>query len=392
MSFLLRIITYIKKEAVFLENIDSYYFALFSKKDYCIDALSCTVKHFGVYYSVLILFLVSFVIIIIVWCILFKYKWSMSGMLIIFSAFFYMNTKYAFLDKNVYSLLIITASIYLILENRYLSSIILNLICVFYVWDGFVVMILLTVILAILFNRKRRLYYIIIFILSIPISVNVCLKLIPTMFIIKQTMPIFIIGILPEFYLFICILIISFYIRNLLTIPEKKILYLSFLTLILTVIMYRIHIFMIIPIFLLVGIITNYLNMKNRLILLVLFIVSILITIPGFLSPTIDNITLQEAINYTNTQNTSCLISDWGYGHIYQYYTDKDVYFKGHPFIEKQIYSFNNPENCSIIYKTGDIKYIHAVSKIEKPFIIESLDTIDFYDKLRNITYYVIIK
>lgn len=76
---------------------------------------------------------------------------------------------------------------------------------------------------------------------------------------------------------------------------------------------------------------------------------------------------IEDAMTEINIQNTNCLISDWGYGNIYAYYTNKTVYFHGHGFNdtifkEKEYFIDGKNNTCSMIWKTSDIGYIRAMS------------------------------
>jgi len=68
---------------------------------------------------------------------------------------------------------------------------------------------------------------------------------------------------------------------------------------------------------------------------------------------------LRMSIGSANSYPCDCIITDWGIGHIVDYYSDKNVVLKGHPnnlkrFTDAVVYG--NTE-CCIIYNE-DMKYL----------------------------------
>jgi len=75
---------------------------------------------------------------------------------------------------------------------------------------------------------------------------------------------------------------------------------------------------------------------------------------------------LMAAIRYANETTSDCLINDWGYGHIYQYYMPKYIQFKGHPgnfsIVSRYLKdpgNFTMPGlgHCTGLFKDSDLIY-----------------------------------
>ena len=67
----------------------------------------------------------------------------------------------------------------------------------------------------------------------------------------------------------------------------------------------------------------------------------------------------EDVMTILNEQNTTCIISDWGKGHVLDYMTNKTVYYKAHPHTNKLIdiveYFVGGKEtDCSLLWEKKD--------------------------------------
>ena len=80
---------------------------------------------------------------------------------------------------------------------------------------------------------------------------------------------------------------------------------------------------------------------------------------------------LIEAVNYADSTaelyGYDCIVSNWGYGHIYQYLSNKTVLYRGHPTDIGGMFDYlvyGNKTDCVLIYTDEDIKYLMYVSDV----------------------------
>lgn len=96
-----------------------------------------------------------------------------------------------------------------------------------------------------------------------------------------------------------------------------------------------------------------------------LFIVCIALSYPFYVREPILNSAMREAVGYADSQATTCLISDWGKGHIYTYLSNKTVLYKGHnTYYDAQMAYMIDCQltGCSIIYDEDDLEQMEAYS------------------------------
>jgi hypothetical protein len=184
---------------------------------------------------------------------------------------------------------------------------------------------------------------------------------------ITETMSIFSMQFFFENVIIAFLIVMGYCFRNKI---DKRILIYGLIGFILYACMFRMNLFMLPFIIILFGEVYNALKpIKYFMISLMIINIVFIASTNGYTGTHFMNDNIKHAIDLVNSQNTTCLVNDWGYGNIYQYYTNKTVTYRGHPF-EKTINEeigylfYGNKTECSIIYKKSDIEYLKYMAYV----------------------------
>lgn len=108
---------------------------------------------------------------------------------------------------------------------------------------------------------------------------------------------------------------------------------------------------------------------------------------------------LMKAIEYTNIQKTNCLIGLWDKGYIYQYYSNKSVFFSAVPDNYKLQIDYlgnGNKTDCSVIVSNRDYKALSYMTKYDNLNITswktESMNRKEFISEEYNDRIYYVIE
>jgi hypothetical protein len=83
----------------------------------------------------------------------------------------------------------------------------------------------------------------------------------------------------------------------------------------------------------------------------------IMLSVPAYSQYPVKTQSMEDAVKFLDdTSNSSCLMTDWGTGHIYQYFTDKTVLDRGHPDMDylKRWVSMDW-QGCDVILTDDDV-------------------------------------
>ena len=392
----------------FKANIDSYFYARFEFIGQPFDFLSYCISYLGITITacIIIIFFIGSIIFI-----LFILKCDMIHALFCLGIFLFMplsfiNTRFTF-DKNIIVMFLLIWFCYSLIERKHIISIIIILFTMF-IWKGFpmMVFILLYCLLWDYFieNIPDKINLLIIFICCVifllMIKTFIVGFLILTSFMqgialnkfILETQSFLQYGFFPEILLIM--VIIYDFIRSYSYVQKSQLKFLLLTIILFCCSLYAFRLWIFVIPFLIYSC-SKITYAKSFLYVVIL--ISALFYIPAYNYVPYDDNNIQNAMSYINRQNTSCIINDWGQGHIYQYYTNKNVYYKGHPSNYKDainiLWNGKNTE-CSIIWKDRDIITMSGFSNYtdiqlnDIPYVMQ-VENKKFYG---DIDYYVVVK
>lgn len=324
--------------------------------------------------------------------------WMKRSYAIISSIFFalspllFINTKFWFIDKNIPTLFMILTILLIMTLFKSWQRILLLILSfgVFYfVWEGWVylaVVILIYYLIESIINRTKFMYFNIsatVILISILIYLynGILYTLINPVekILTSELNPIWNLEPFAEMLIMIFVFILVF---TKLRIDKKDktklnqylFLYIGFIvTLFSFVYIFRMNILFIPFLYLWFGIVLE--ELEYDFWKKIMFVIMIGLFIFGtswkvYYQQPIMNDAIKESIDYINTLPTDCIAGVWSLGHIYQYYTDKNVLFKATSFgYDKQLDYFvygNSTTSCSIILSGDDMKALNFMTKYIK--------------------------
>lgn len=165
-------------------------------------------------------------------------------------------------------------------------------------------------------------------------------------------------------------------------------LFFLFITVIGMIFVFRISLYAVIGFYLFWGIMLNMLEWKDKIKIicaLVIFTFIILTSFNMYNLPSLYDPALKEAIDYTNIQNTDCIVGMWDKGTIYEYFSNKTALYKGYAAKYEEYLDYisgNKDTNCSIIYSNYDRISINIMLKhnyrTNKSLYIDSMPKVNF--------------
>lgn len=361
-------------------NVDSYHYADSINEGYY-DGLSFLVYYLGSNTEfILLMFHVATVTLL--FFIIKKFYGEkiafITGMLYVLDPLVIFNTQLGLLDKNPIIMFIMLGFFYawFILNNRiralaYLVS--LWALAVIF-WDGF--LIILFIITATSFftgvfwkDKKQMLFGVIVsgiaIILILIFKFSEVMEMLADKHLIAETMY----GLLlfsPMYLFYIFVLILNHYKSNKLFYAGALASAIPFL-----------FMFRFLKLFLIFVYLSTAILLTDKRYLkpvLIVFAVCVVLSYPGYLREPMHNDEMIEAVNYGDKD---CLYANWGKGHIYNYFTDKKVYFKAAPRTDDilEVFAYGNQtNNCSYLYTDEDIEYFKFMAddrEIPLPLWIE---------------------
>jgi len=151
---------------------------------------------------------------------------------------------------------------------------------------------------------------------------------------------------------------------------------------------YRFLIFTAISFYLLLGFAffteKNTIFFKSFMTILIFFM---LLSAPFYTGDRYDDCNIKETILFAQQHNKTCLVSDWGKGHMYSYYTRQlDVRYKGHPDKENMLRDFTNYDwDCIYILDHDDRIVLDAMFNNES-LILDKMDKVEYLNYEKNKT------
>lgn len=89
-------------------------------------------------------------------------------------------------------------------------------------------------------------------------------------------------------------------------------------------------------------------------------------------APPLMNDKLLPVFSYINIQDSECLISLWNYGHLYSYYTTKEVMFKGSTTGHTSMIDYyvnGKVTDCLIVFHARDLKVLDDMLEYEGQYV-----------------------
>ena len=190
------------------------------------------------------------------------------------------------------------------------------------------------------------------------------------------------------YFFYVLVIITALILIKKLLFKEHNIIFIGlFVTLIPFIYMFRFNLFFVPFVYLMLGFLIDDKKVFRNI--LIFFVICIVISYPFYFREPRHNNSMLSAMELINQQNTTCLINEWGSGHVYQYFTNKTVKFKAHTRIDQLDYlAYGNiSHNCSIIYEKGDIFILQKMINITGA---EKVDTL--YIETLAYDYFIDIK
>lgn len=331
----------------------------------------------------------------------------------------FFNNQFGIIDKNVLTLfMIILIMLLMTIKNN--TKRIIALIPAFsffaYVWHGWYGMLVLVFIYYVIDGiiAKNKLSW---FVGFIGIVIGMIFGYdkfkgitIPSDWhLISELNPIWNIGLLSEYLIIVIVWILMFTMIRTTKhdiVSVRKYLFLYVGTIVMFFYMcfiFRINIFFWGFLYLWVGIFYEKLEYawKYKYLSAILIVLFVMLTSTNmYFREPVMNDGIMETVNYINTLNTTCIINVWSLGHIYDYYTDKEVYFKASAgTFKNQLdimvwHNINTYDKCTIVWSDTDvdalafmIAYLKNDTKRED-YYINKIDY-DWNTSYHNISYYV---
>jgi hypothetical protein len=288
----------------------------------------------------------------------------------------FFNNQFGMIDKNPLALFMIILIIGLLRMNipemwRF-GILVLMLFAFLYMWSGAVAMIVLLLLYAlILFIKEKNMPGI-----GIAISGLLLIGLVgyanlhtllasQTKSLVSELMPIWNIGLWFGDY-FVIIMVYLF-----LVMKYKQIDFSGygfevlgfFLFLVATIFVFRLHIYLISFTYFMLAVMIQKVKVDKEMVkhgfMFLLFLLMVVPSVPIYARQPVMNDDLLEAITYVNAQDTDCIVGVWDSGHIYDYYSPKQVLYSADSRYYKDQVNYlvyGNKTNCSIIYSDRDVK------------------------------------
>jgi len=307
-----------------------------------------------------------------------------ATLMYMFSPLVFFNTSIGVYDKNPLTLFMIICIIFCVLYFRrrlLIISLIILMILFCFMWQGAIAMWLLLSFFFFIesfdlpesFTRSviiRGLGMSLILIIFATILKGY--KIIQDKFLIMEARNILQVGFSMEYLFFLLCFILIIATINL-EIRSKRFIAINLiLTFLAFVFIFRFNIFFLPFFYIAMAFLLQSSKLDFKIIFVSFFILVVIFSPAQYLREPKTNKAIRDMMDYVNEQNHSCIINDWGMGHIYQYYTNKTVKYKAHPTdIQDQIryMVYGKPTECLIIASTRDYQSLNIV--------IEHLDMIN---------------
>ena len=369
---ILRVATYMFAR---IRGADSFYFLNYYNLR---DVNTVIGYHFGIEYMPFVLL----GILILTWVLFYSIlkemidskliRLTIFGFLVV-SPITFVYTYIGNLDRGMLELFLFTLIIYLNIKNWRITSIIVTLIGYFFVWPGFLIitMILLSAEFIYQVVLKKKYFY---GILGLPLSYLIVtffpkysVYMSENMSIIAELQPLWHGGLIIEllFYFFILAAIAG----NLRDLKERKYFILSAWfcsSFIAAIFIQRMFVLTLIPMFILLGISLAKIKetKKGTYIAIGLMAFFVFASLPVYTYKSYNVNEITEVMEYIDTLPTTCILSMWDSGHLYNYYSNKTILYEASPPKNMdQIYNYlvygtynNKLAECTILLCKRDIK------------------------------------
>jgi hypothetical protein len=381
MAYFIR--TAIKSSQHYYMNIDSYYYLSRISdgvvgNEFLIDFGNVI----GPYWLEIFLATVSIWTVVLLYFVLrIDFSWKTSfftTILFAISPMVFFNNQFGIIDKNPLALFMIILIMGLmrirIPEYYRFGVLVLMLFTFMYIWAGAAAMIVLLLFyVLILFIKEKNMPGIAMGIGGILLMIWLGYGSIQTLLsssthgLVSELMPIWNVGLWFGDYF----VIIMIYLFIIMAHKKKKIDFKPytfevlgfFIFLIATIFVFRLHVYLLPFAYYLLAVFFENIKVEKEVMkhwsLICLAAALMLTSLPVYARQPIMNDVLLEAISYINDQDTDCIIGVWDSGHMYDYYSPKQVLYSADSRYYKDQVNYlvyGNKTNCSIIYSDRDVR------------------------------------
>lgn len=319
-----------------------------------------------------------------------------------FSALVFLNTQFFMYDKNILSLYFIMTIYYSIIKKWNIAAF-LSIIVFSLVWKGSIIMFIIFILYSILYFKKlyQRLFLFFSLILLSITGISYFPILNNTKSLIQETMFLWQTYLYPEYIIIFAVIMFillyhavkKFNTGKFFDNKDDYFLIGYFIVFsIMTIYMFRFIIFLLPVMYIVYILYARKLYFSYYWIAAVCAVLLIIASFNVYTSPSTANDAMVAAVLYANRYETDCLIGDWGKGHIYQFYSNKNVLYKGSAGHVKEQIDYmlrGNETDCVLIWEDRDIittKYAadHYNISYDNVSYIETLDSYTVRDSKNN--------